>query len=137
MRILFVRHEQWGKGSIENANAFANAIAKYRDRSSFKLLYISDTVSSQKQDGILFHHAPNGMDETAWDALIAAIHADEPIRFYFPRVAKLTHKTFGKRQTKIAASVRKRLIETLIYFDGFRAFQRQATQLRQPLSNRF
>lgn len=88
-RVLFVRQEEPGVGGPAAAKSIADAIAKWRNPSTFHLLYINEidggpsdllpaNISQVKID-------PDAGEDTAvWDRIFSDLHRREPIRGYFP-----------------------------------------------------
>lgn len=121
-RILFVRRELDGMGSLAWGTAFVKAISRYRQPETFCLAYLGDTVPDFRQPSLHCVNTPTGnLTKEAWNTVMDRIHSEEKIIGYHPAAIKAMNALFPnvrRRIYKAIRSLRKRKIEASIAFAG-------------------
>lgn len=112
-RLLFVRHETPGSGSLHDIKNIMGAIAEHRPAGSSHFLYLSDNIESGASDGLTMMQTPKAMilDDDVWDNAMAAIHNDERISGYYPRLVSAYQawpKPLQMQTLKLIGTARKR-----------------------------
>lgn len=113
-RILFVRHEQSGHGSLIGAQAIVSAIAQYRPEASFRLLYLADNLPFSESDNLTV--LPFSSEEEPsledWISALDYVHSNENISGFHPAAVRFLDalpSRIGRPIVLFIGSFRKRL----------------------------
>jgi hypothetical protein len=112
-RLLFVRHETPGYGSLDDLAPIIDAIEMHRPPHLSHFLYLSDQISDGETDKITTVNVPKAMilPDAYWDKAMGIIHSRERIKGYHPSLVSAYQKWPEPLRTqtfKIIGTVRKR-----------------------------
>lgn len=115
-RLLFVRHETPGFGSIDDLQNVIDAISMHRPSRSSFFLYLSDQIEPCRSEDYIALNSPKAMilPDFVWDNAMCAVHSAEKIKGYSPQLVS-TYEKWPKpirmQTLKIVGTSRKRALQ--------------------------